>query len=557
MAAILKNGPYMALPSAIKRGSSAALDTTAVWYDEALMREYAAGQGDLGAVAYVGQILTLVNETNATSTAYIILNEAGDLQEVGSATLGDNLSIELDEHGTLALKDYGKRYYQYVEKVEATDEAEAVPAHYDLVEVDETHPWKSGLEPRVVKEGDDLVIGWYEPNPTTVDGVQDQVTAVQGDVEQAKKDIDAIEEDIVVVEEKVETINKDLYGYTAEGGEVVDGLIDRTEALEGQVSDLEEAMGNVYTKTEVDGLVSGVFHFEGTAESVEALPAEGNTKGDVYQVGEKEYAWNGTVWVELGFVVDLSAYATTAYVDGEIDKVEEALNDYAKTTYVDGEIDKIEEALQSYATTTYVDGEIDKVEEALKSYATTEFVNGEIDTVEGTITTLDGKVDGAIERIAANELAIGALQTADEGFTSQFEAVNGEIDNLKKADVSFETRVGDLEAKVGSPSTLETALFPAVEALQERIEGIVSQGGEANLINGLTINGTKLTPNAEKIIDLPIFNGTNVGFVPVVGDNILAPATSFLSAEGAWIDVAAMIDDKMSEVMTWEEISAE
>jgi hypothetical protein len=54
MAAILKNGPYMALPSAIKRGSSAALDTTAVWYSEALMREYAKGGGDYGAVAYVG-----------------------------------------------------------------------------------------------------------------------------------------------------------------------------------------------------------------------------------------------------------------------------------------------------------------------------------------------------------------------------------------------------------------------------------------------------------------------------------------------------------------------
>ena len=31
MAVINKNGTYMALPSAIKRGSAAALDTTSVW----------------------------------------------------------------------------------------------------------------------------------------------------------------------------------------------------------------------------------------------------------------------------------------------------------------------------------------------------------------------------------------------------------------------------------------------------------------------------------------------------------------------------------------------
>ena len=36
---------------------------------------------------------------------------------------------------------------------------------------------------------------------------------------------------------------------------------------------VQEAIENTYTKEEVDGLVSGVFHFKGEAESVEALPA--------------------------------------------------------------------------------------------------------------------------------------------------------------------------------------------------------------------------------------------------------------------------------------------
>jgi hypothetical protein len=174
MAVINKNGNYMALPSAIKRGSAVALDTTSVWYDRALMEFYAQGGGKLGEVdvpitAYVGQVLTLVDETNNTATAYLIIDEAGHLNEVGSATLGDNASIELVD-GVLSVKDFGKRYYKYVAAVEGGE-----AAHYEL-----TEGWVAGLEPRVVEVDDEMVIGWYEPNPTTAEGVKDQVIEVQG-----------------------------------------------------------------------------------------------------------------------------------------------------------------------------------------------------------------------------------------------------------------------------------------------------------------------------------------------------------------------------------------
>lgn len=53
----------------------------------------------------------------------------------------------------------------------------------------------------------------------------------------------------------------------------------------------------------------GAFHFRGTKDSVGELPADASN-GDVWIVGESEYAWNGTEWVELGSVVDLSGYVT-------------------------------------------------------------------------------------------------------------------------------------------------------------------------------------------------------------------------------------------------------
>lgn len=70
---------------------------------------------------------------------------------------------------------------------------------------------------------------------------------------------------------------------------------------------------DAYTKAEIDGLIAGAFSFKGTEESFETLPTDAKA-GDVYQVADKEYAYDGTKWVELGFNIDLSGYATNAQI---------------------------------------------------------------------------------------------------------------------------------------------------------------------------------------------------------------------------------------------------
>lgn len=71
---------------------------------------------------------------------------------------------------------------------------------------------------------------------------------------------------------------------------------------------------DAYTKTEVDGLVSGVLHYKGTKATVSALPSSGNAIGDVWHVTADagEYAWDGSTWQELGSNVDLSGYVPTS-----------------------------------------------------------------------------------------------------------------------------------------------------------------------------------------------------------------------------------------------------
>lgn len=508
-------------------------------YDLALAAALTAKPaGDTSTKYYFGQeiaVAEMVDNVPQSAKLYIIAPEVqedgsvvGTLQEVGSAADGDGKSIELVE-GVLSVKDFGKRFYKYLAATE-TEEAK-----YELVEVSESNPWKAGLQPRIDAEGN---IAWYEPNPTTIEGVQDQVTGIQGDVEQAQKDIDAVEVNLVKAEEKIDSINDTLYG--TEGEEAVEGLVDKVATLEGEMDAVQEAIENTYTKEEVDGLVSGVFHFKGEAESVEALPAaSAENVGHVYQVGDIEYASNGTEWVELGFVVDLSSYATKTYVDGEVKKVQDAL-DIAEGI-IEGHTSDIEE----------INGAIERID-------------GEIDTIDEKILALEEADEGFVSQFETVNGKIEALESANETSASQFETVNSQISALENADEDFETRVGSLESSVstleglvGTPTGDIGALYPAVESLNKRLNDIVAEGGEPNQLNGISINGTALVPNEALIIDLPIFTGTNIGLVPVVGSEITSTASSFLNAEGQWINVESMVDDKLTEVLTWETIAAE
>ena len=587
------NYSVMSMPKAMNRTNPAPLDASAVWTSLEDLRNYA----QTSAVAYVGQILSLVEynaETEEISTvkAYIIKDAAGNIEEVGSATLGDDASIEL-VNGVLSVKDFGKRYYKYVAAVEGGE-----AAHYELAE-----GWVAGLEPRVVEEDGKMVIGWYEPNPTTAEGVKEQVVTVQGEVEQAKKDIDAAEQaietlegNVAEAEEAIEGINNALYG-TGEGEEAVAGLIERVETLEGEmdavqpdvetlktdVAGLKTSIANVYTKTEtytkgevndlVSNAVSGVFHFRGAVDAFENLPAE-KAEGDVYQVGEKEYAWNGTEWVELGFLVDLTDYATKVYA-------EEKAN--AAAAVVAGDLDKAEENIAKNAE------DIGKNAQAITALQNADTAIGErIDGVEDDVSALveederlAGLIDGHDDRIEVLETAkgdhagriealetaktgfdthfqtvdgkIGALETAKTGFDSQFETVNGKITALEKADEGFETRIGTLEGYVGTPTGNLGALYPAVESLNQRLNDIVAEGGEPNQLNGISISGTLIPVNDGLIAELPIFIGSTAGLVPVAASELTE--NHMLNAKGNWIDVEEMIDEKLADALNWEAIA--
>lgn len=94
----------------------------------------------------------------------------------------------------------------------------------------------------------------------------------------------------------------------------VDGKAAKATTLTGY------GITDAYTKAEIDGKLTGAMHYKGQVASYDALPSSGNVQGDVWNVEDDghNYAWNGTGWDRLAGEVDLSAYATTAWVNTQL-----------------------------------------------------------------------------------------------------------------------------------------------------------------------------------------------------------------------------------------------
>lgn len=93
MAVINKDIAYMALPLSIRRGNPFPIDEYSVWYDMGELTNYAT----TSPVAYVGQIVTLVNESESTVEAYMIQNTAGNLMKLASTTASGDLTEDVLE----------------------------------------------------------------------------------------------------------------------------------------------------------------------------------------------------------------------------------------------------------------------------------------------------------------------------------------------------------------------------------------------------------------------------------------------------------------------------
>ena len=324
MAVIQKQFNYMAFPQSFSRGNPIPLDKSAVWYDFAAMVEYAQS----GATAYVGQVLAYVNEADNTAKAYIIADTNGTLTEVGAATLGDNKTIVLEE-GTLALKNWGKEYYRWVDAVGEEGKEGYVAGHHEKQTVDESHPWIAGLEPKAVAGADGTFeLAWYQPSTTTVEGLNSTVSSIRTTVEGITAALGDAETD--------GTIRGDIADLKTEVAKKIDAA-GGTMTGDLTLADGSKAASETVVDTKIATAIGSAGHLKRLV--VEQLPEVSAANVDtIYMVKDatvstgdayKEYMVIDGAFAQIGDTsVNLEPYATTASVEAKVKVVQDDLNEH-------------------------------------------------------------------------------------------------------------------------------------------------------------------------------------------------------------------------------------
>lgn len=242
--------------------------------------------------------------------------------------LTDNKTIEtLEDGATLSLKDFGKKYYIYVPSSGSEENGDFVAAHYTAQNVDAEHPWKEGLEPKVVEENGKLVLGWFEPNQETLEGIADSITNLQGQINDLNDEVQNASNSIITLgatlgdlKTSVTNIENELNGLKT----TVDGKADVNSVYTKEETDakINEAI------TGLDHLTRKIFNTLDEAQSFASI-AE-NPDSYIYMVkntddplNEKydEYLWVEDTLNKVGsWDVDLSGYVTETDFFAELTK---------------------------------------------------------------------------------------------------------------------------------------------------------------------------------------------------------------------------------------------
>ena len=359
-----------------------------------------------------------------------------------------------------------------------------------------------------------------------VKNITDQITSLntaiegkasQADIEEAVKDkadasaVTALEEVVeakaeksYVDEELAKKANADDLTAKADKSYVDEELAKKANAADVYTKD------EVYTKSEVETYVNGQIGSAGhlKREIVEALPLESTADVDtIYMIKKsgglvdqdhyEEYMVINGAWELIGDTyVDLSNYATTEYVDQEIEAVEGAIALKADQSALDTANEEIAKKADSETVNSALEAKADKtqvatdianaiaplavkteIEEALAAKANAEDVYSKSDVYNKT------EIDGALELKADKSYVDDELATkADEattlegyGITDAYTKEQVDAELLKKANQQdHNTLVDTVNGKADKATTL--AGYGITDAYtSKQVDDLISQ----------------------------------------------------------------------------------
>lgn len=418
----LKAGARWDVGVSINRSNSLPLDANSIFESYEAAVAYASKDDAAIATygflnnAYIGQIIAVVGE-DAVGIYYIDQNLT--LQPVGKEVVLDKVSVVTNESG--AVQIYG---------------FEAAAAS--------TYPRKTA----------DGKIEWVTVNELVEGATENTVTVGDGKS---------------LTSETTDTGYKlALAGYAgATNGQVP--FASKVAGTDGQTTETI-VWKDVYTKSEVDAKVAGMFSYKGAAAGAPTdegknilvgdttITASSENIGHVYIYNGKEYVSNGAVWEELGFELDLSGYYTKTETDAAIDADVAVEKERAEAveTELAGRLNALEAYDHStYAIKTEVDEAITAVDEkAVANASEITSLKTAVNTNTGDIAILKSTVEGHDNSISTLNTEVGkkVAQSDYDAYVEDRQYTDTQIDEAIAAEgvAALKTRVTTLETTVGS-----------------------------------------------------------------------------------------------------------
>lgn len=523
----------LGFPLNFRRGNPNPLDNSSVWASLEAAKNYAATDP----VAYVGQILTVVDHVNNVATVYAIQDEAGNLKKVGTSPVGDESTITVAGDGTVSL--YG---VSGLELTRTDDGGQTTKITYQPLLVDGK-------------------LTWVEPSSTTVEGLATEIQSL-------KTRVDTVESNNNTA---IEGINSKI-GTVTEGKTVVEMINDaKTEAtyddtaLSGRVTTIEGDYLKAADKTAIENKMATDIAAAKTEaiETVlgEAVPEDFDTLKEI------------AAWIQS----DTTASAQL------VTRVTNIENDYLKgadKTELQGKIDALEtfvgtlpEGTTSTTVIAYIKEVVDgiKIGDYAKAADLTALTN-RVKTLEdvGAEKNIVNSVD--TEQFAVDEnrkltmkpIAIDKVTGLSTAIDSKVDKVEGsrlissdEATKLEKLVLSADGTVeisGEINAsnvkELGTWITTNRDTIPGLLSATDatKITGVES-GAQVNILEAVSINGIDLVVEDKKV-NIPLATATSDGALSAVDKAIIdSIATTYATKE----TVSGVTDrvTGLEEALTW------
>ena len=536
----------LGFPLNFRRGNPNPLDNSSVWASLAAAQSYAANDP----VAYVGQILTVVDHVNGIATVYSIQDEAGTLKKVGSSLVGDESTVTVAEDGTISL--YG------VSGLELTRTEE------------DGSTTKINYQPLLV----DGKLTWVEPSATTVEGLAAEIEGLKARLSAAEAVIgdaaNGIVKDVADNTTAINTIN-DKIGVVTDGTTLVEMISEAAyddTALAGRVTAIE---GDYLTSTDKTALETKMANDIAAAQTETIAAIMGEAGIDAKYDTLKEIA----DWI-------LSDTTSSAELVTRVSNIESDYLKGADKTALQGEIDALETLVGTLPEGAVSTNVVAYIQEVVNGLNIGDYAKA------SDLIALTARVK-ALEDIGAEKNVIASVDA--ESFTVDTErklslndvpmvkvtglsdALSNKVDKVEGYTLLSPTDKTKLDALVIGESGVEISgkvnaanveglsdwvttnrdtvpgLLSAVEAT--KLNGI-AEGAQVNVLEAVAIDGVDLAIEGKKV-NIPLATTTTAGALSAVDKVIIDSIASTYATKTELSDMDARVT-ALEGSCTWGEL---